>query len=142
MHFPGAGKNVLSYKYITGTSLVSCFVHRVVRNRPSVPPKVGFEGIEKVFAAVGLGGAAQPPLACRGMFSQDLYESPNGTQSRRSSAVHERGNGQEDIAQRLSSVTRKHHLKISRICSLASAYESAVSKSRSYSHVLLYRKRA
>ena len=57
----------------------------------------GFEGIEKVFAAVGLGGAAQPTPARRGMLSRDLFESPSGAQSRRSSAANGHGNGQEGI---------------------------------------------
>ncbi|KAN0115701.1 hypothetical protein V8E52_006647 [Russula decolorans] len=59
------------------------------------PSEGGFEGIKKVFAAVGLGGAAQP--ARRGMLSQDLFESPNGAQSRRSSAANGHRNGQEGI---------------------------------------------
>ena len=57
----------------------------------------GFDGIEKVFAAVGLGGAAQPPPARRGMLSQDLFESPSGAPSRRSSAANGQGHGQEVI---------------------------------------------
>jgi len=41
------------------------------------PPSGGFEGIEKVFAAVGLGGAvAQPQQGCRGKLLQDLFKSP------------------------------------------------------------------
>jgi hypothetical protein len=36
------------------------------------PSEGGFEGIEKVFAAVGLGGGAQPPPARRDILSQDL----------------------------------------------------------------------
>ncbi|KAN0115718.1 hypothetical protein V8E52_006664 [Russula decolorans] len=60
------------------------------------PSEGGFEGIEKVFAAVGLGSAAQP--ARRGMLSQDLFESPNGSQSCRSSAANGHGNGQEGIS--------------------------------------------
>ena len=55
------------------------------------PSEGGLDGMEKVFAAVGLGGAAQPPPARRGMLSRDLFESPSGAQSRRSSA----GNGME-----------------------------------------------
>jgi hypothetical protein len=51
------------------------------------------EGTEKVFAAVGLVGAAQPHPARRGMLSRDLFESLSGGQSRRSSAA----NGQEGI---------------------------------------------
>jgi hypothetical protein len=49
----------------------------------------GFEGIEKVFAAVGLGGATQPQPARRGMLSRELFESPSlkEGQSRRSSQV-------------------------------------------------------
>jgi hypothetical protein len=41
------------------------------------PSKGGFEGIKKVLATVGLGCASQPQLACRGMLSQDLFESPS-----------------------------------------------------------------
>ena len=50
-------------------------------------PEGGFEGIEKVFAAVGLGGAQLPP-ARMGILSQDLLESPNGAQPRRGSAAN------------------------------------------------------
>ena len=39
-------------------------------------PGGGFEGIEKVFAAVGLGGAAQPQQGRRGKLSRDLFGSP------------------------------------------------------------------
>jgi len=46
------------------------------------PSEGGLEGIEKVFAAVGLGGAAQPPPARRGLLSRELLKSPNGAQSR------------------------------------------------------------
>ncbi|KAI0251640.1 hypothetical protein BJV78DRAFT_1282308 [Lactifluus subvellereus] len=55
------------------------------------PSEGGFDGIEKVFAAVGIGGATQPLPARRGMLSQDLFEipSPKEGQSRRSS----QGNG-------------------------------------------------
>ena len=72
-----------------------CLTLRAPRSEKSAerPSEGGFEGIEKVFAAVGLGGGAQPPPARRGMFSQDLFESPNAAQSRRSSAA----NGQEGI---------------------------------------------
>ena len=42
------------------------------------PFRGGFKGIKKVFGVVGPGGAMQPLLACRGMLSQDLFESPNG----------------------------------------------------------------
>ena len=61
------------------------------------PSEGGLEGIEKVFAAVGLGGAAQPPPARKGMLSRDLFKSPNGAQSRRISAGNGHGNGQEGI---------------------------------------------
>jgi hypothetical protein len=62
------------------------------------PSEGGFEGIEKVFAAIGLGGAAaQPPPAHRGMLSRVLFESPSGAQPRRSSAANGHGNGQEGI---------------------------------------------
>jgi hypothetical protein len=95
MHFPGAGKNALSYACMRHTSSVSRFAHRALRKSAERPSEGGFEGIEKVFAAIGLGGAAQP--ARRGMLSQDLFESPNGSQSRRSSAANGHGNGQEGI---------------------------------------------
>jgi len=40
------------------------------------PPGSGFEGIKKVFAVVGLGGAVvQPQQGCRGKLLQDLFES-------------------------------------------------------------------
>ena len=72
-----------------------CLTFRAPRSEKSAerPSEGGFEGIEKVFAAVGLGGGAQPPPARRGMLSQDLFESPNAAQSRRSSAAI----GQEGI---------------------------------------------
>ena len=57
------------------------------------PSEGGFERIEKVFAAVGLGGAAHPPPARRGMLLRDLFESRSGAESRRSSAA----NGKEGI---------------------------------------------
>ncbi|KAF8497819.1 hypothetical protein F5888DRAFT_1906594 [Russula emetica] len=52
----------------------------------------GFEGIENIFAAVGLSGAAQPQPARRGMLSRDLFESPSGPPSRRSSVANGHGN--------------------------------------------------
>ncbi|KAI9456816.1 hypothetical protein BJY52DRAFT_1187652 [Lactarius psammicola] len=59
----------------------------------------GFDGIEKVFAAVGLGGAAtqQPPQARRGMLSRDLFESPKDAPSRKSSPANGQGQGQEVV---------------------------------------------
>ena len=51
------------------------------------------ERIEKIFAAAGLGDAAQPQSARRGTLSRDLFESPNGAQSRRGGGA----NGQEGI---------------------------------------------
>jgi hypothetical protein len=76
-----------------------CLTLRAPRSEKSAgrPSEGGFEGIEKVFAAVGLGGAAQPQPARRGMLSRDLFESPNGATSRRSSAANGHGNGQEVI---------------------------------------------
>ena len=76
-----------------------CLTLRAPRSDKSAerPSEGGFEGIEKVFAAVGLGGAAQPPPARRGMLSQDLFERPDGAESRRSSAANGHGNGQEGI---------------------------------------------
>jgi hypothetical protein len=72
-----------------------CLTLRAPRSERSAerPSEGGFEGTEKVFAAVGLGDAAQPQPARRGMLSQDLFESPSGAQSRKSSAA----NGQEGI---------------------------------------------
>jgi hypothetical protein len=57
------------------------------------PSEGGFECLEKVSAAVGLGGGAQLPQARRGMLSHNLFESPNGAQPRRRSAAF----GQEGI---------------------------------------------
>ncbi|KAN0115698.1 hypothetical protein V8E52_006644, partial [Russula decolorans] len=76
-----------------------CLTLRAPRTEKSAerPSEGGFEGIEEVFAAVGLRGAAQPQPARRGMLSQDLFESPNGAQSHRSSAANGHGNGQEGI---------------------------------------------
>jgi hypothetical protein len=101
MYFPGTGKNVLSYAYMRRTSFVfvSRFAHRAVRSQLSVPPKVDLKGIENVFAAVGLGSGVQPQSARRGMLSQDLFESPNRDELRRSSAANGHGNGQEGITQ-------------------------------------------
>ncbi len=61
------------------------------------PSEGGFEGIEKVFAAVGLGGAADTQPARRGKLSRDLFESPNGATSRKSSAANGNGHGQEGL---------------------------------------------
>jgi hypothetical protein len=57
----------------------------------------GFDGIEKVFAAVGLGGAGatQPTPARRGMLSRDLFESPKDAPSRKSSPANGHGHGQD-----------------------------------------------
>ena len=65
-----------------------CLSHRAPCSEKSAsrPSEGGFGGIDKVFAAVGLGGGAQPPPARRGMLSQDLFESSNGALSRRSRA--------------------------------------------------------
>ena len=57
------------------------------------PQEGGFDGIEKVFAAVGLGGATQPTPARRGMLSRDLFESPKDAPSRKSSPLN--GHGQD-----------------------------------------------
>src|SRR5258708_39913593 len=59
------------------------------------PSEGGFEGIEKVFAVVGLGGAAQPQPARTGMLSRELFISPNRATSPRSTAENGQGNGQE-----------------------------------------------
>ena len=76
-----------------------CLTLRAPRSEKSAerPEGGGFDGIEKVFAAVGLGGAAQPPPARRGMLSQDLFESPTGAPSGKSSAANGHGRGQEVI---------------------------------------------
>jgi hypothetical protein len=91
MNFHGAGNNALSCLSMRCTSFVSCFAHR--GDKSVRPSEGGFEGIEKFLAAVGLGGAAQPTPARRGMLSRDLFESPNGAQSRRISTA----NGQKCI---------------------------------------------
>ncbi|KAF8465157.1 hypothetical protein DFH94DRAFT_360910 [Russula ochroleuca] len=77
-----------------------CLTLRAPRSEKSAerPPEGGFEGIEKVFAAVGLGGAAQPQPARRRMLSRDLFESPSGAPSRRNSAPNGNGHEQEVIA--------------------------------------------
>ena len=95
MNFHGAGNNALSCLSMRRTSFVSFFA----RSDKSAerPSEGGFEGIEKIFAAVGLGGAAQPPSARGGMLSRDLFESWSGAQSRKSSAANGHGNGQEGI---------------------------------------------
>jgi hypothetical protein len=76
-----------------------CLTLRAPRSEKSAqrPSEGGFESIEKVFAAVGLGGAAQPPPDRRAMLSQDLFESPNVAQSRSSSGANGHGTGQEGI---------------------------------------------
>jgi len=150
MHFPGAGKNVLSYACMRNTSFVSL---RAPRSEMSAErsSEGGFEGIENIFAAVGLSGAAQPQPARRGMLSRDLFESPSGPPSRRSSVANGHGNGREVIARRRrllftrsrwQRATRMHHLRISRIHFLALVHETVASKSRSLSRLLPpYRKR-
>jgi hypothetical protein len=58
----------------------------------------GFDGIEKVFAAVGLGGAAtQPPQGRRGVLSRDLFESPGDAPSRKSSPANGQVQGQDVV---------------------------------------------
>ncbi|KAI0065128.1 hypothetical protein BV25DRAFT_1836476 [Artomyces pyxidatus] len=49
-------------------------------------PGEAFEGIDQVLAAVGLGGGAPTP-ARRGMLSEDLFESPQEDNTRKSSPV-------------------------------------------------------
>ena len=64
------------------------------------PSEGGFEGIEKVFAAVGLGGATQPQPTRRGMLSQDLFETPtpkDGQSPRSSGHGLGDGSGQEAV---------------------------------------------
>ncbi|KAI9453375.1 hypothetical protein F5148DRAFT_1277448 [Russula earlei] len=77
-----------------------CLTLRAPRAEKSAehPPEGGFEGIEKVFAAVGLGGATQPPQGRRGKLSRDLFEGPQDTPSRKSSAANGHGNGHEVVA--------------------------------------------
>ncbi len=77
-----------------------CLTLRAPRSEKSAeqPPAGGFEGIEKVFAAVGLGGAAQSQQARRGKLSRDLFESPKDAPSRRSSPANGHGNGQQVVA--------------------------------------------
>ena len=77
-----------------------CLTLRAPRTEKSAerPSEGGFEGIEKVFAAVGLGGAAQPPPARRGKLSQDLFEGPKDAPSRGSSAANGHGNGHDIVA--------------------------------------------
>src|SRR6266478_2038102 len=76
-----------------------CLTLRAPRSEKSAerPSEGGFEGIEKVFAAVGLGGAADTQPARRGKLSRDLFESPNGATSRKSSAANGNGHGQEGL---------------------------------------------
>ncbi|KAH9953468.1 hypothetical protein BC827DRAFT_134941 [Russula dissimulans] len=77
-----------------------CLTHRQPRSEKSAehPPQGGFEGIEKVFAAVGLGGAAQSQTARRGKLSRDLFEGPQDAPSGRSSAANGHGHGPEVVA--------------------------------------------
>src|SRR6266478_1708218 len=77
------------------TSFVSRFVRHAMRSRPSVPPNVDLKVSRRCFAAVGLGGAAETQSARRDKLSRDLFETPNGATSRRSSAAN--GHGQEGI---------------------------------------------
>ncbi|KAF8497814.1 hypothetical protein F5888DRAFT_1906591 [Russula emetica] len=122
MHLPGAGKNVLSY----------------AEKSAERPSEDEFEGIEKVFAAVGLGGTAQPQPVCGGMLSRDLFGSPNGAYSRRNSAPNGHANGQEVITpppealvhEKSTSEGRTHRSRISRIPSLAFDHGTAANKSR------------
>jgi hypothetical protein len=67
-----------------------CLILYAPRNEKSAEgaSERGFEGIEKVFAVVGLDCAAQSQPALRGVLLWDLSESPNGAQSRRSSAAN------------------------------------------------------
>jgi hypothetical protein len=79
-----------------------CLMLRAPRSdkSPERPSEGGFEGIEKAFPAVVLGGAAQPQPALRGMLSRDLFESPNEAQLRGNSAANGHENGQEGITHR------------------------------------------
>ena len=140
MNFYGAGNNALSCLSMRCTSFVSCLAHRGDKSTER-PSEGGSEGIEKVLAAVGLGGAAQPTPVCRGMLSRDLFESPNGAQSRRISTA----NGRKCITpasealvheKSMAEGDRTHRSKISRIRSLPLVHETATSKSRSRSRLL------
>jgi hypothetical protein len=73
------------------------------------PSEGGFEGIEKVFAAVGLGGAAQPQQGRRGKLSQDLFEGPKeeAPPSRGSSVANGHGNGHDVVAPLPEAVVRE-----------------------------------
>jgi hypothetical protein len=147
MNFHGAGNNALSCLSMRCTSFVSSFAHSAVTSPPSVRPKVDSKVSRRSWAAVGLGGAAQLTPAHRGMHSRDLFESPNGAQSRRISTA----NGQKCITpppealvprSRWQRVTRTHRLRISRIRSLPLVHETATNNSRSRSRLLpSYRKR-
>ncbi|KAI0263628.1 hypothetical protein BC834DRAFT_844491 [Gloeopeniophorella convolvens] len=72
-----------------------CLTLRPPRAQPPAAEGAGgFDGIEKVFAAVGLGGgAAHVPPARRGMLSRELFESPREGPTRRGSAAEANGNG-------------------------------------------------
>jgi hypothetical protein len=92
--FPGVGKNVPRCACWKHMSFVSHFVRAGdADDHRGQPFEGGFEVIEKVFAAVGLGGASQPQPARRGMLSQDMFESPSlkDGQSRRSSQANGHG---------------------------------------------------
>jgi hypothetical protein len=81
-----------------------CLTLRAPRQAPVLgkqPQEGGFDGIEKVFAAVGLGGATQPSPARRGMLSRDLFESPKDAPSRKSSPPNGQG---QDVVQPLPEV--------------------------------------
>jgi len=87
-----------------------CLTLRAPRSEKSAerPPGGGFEGIEKVFAAVGLGGAAQPQQGRRGKLSRDLFESPKDAPSRTSSAAaNGHGNGHDVVAPPPEAVVRE-----------------------------------
>ena len=87
-----------------------CLTLRAPRTEKSAenPPGGGFEGIEKVFAAVGLGGAAaQPQQGRRGKLSRDLFESPKDDPSRRSSVANGHGNGHDVVAPPPEAVVRE-----------------------------------
>ena len=86
-----------------------CLTLRAPRIEKSAerPPGGGFDGIEKVFAAVGLGGAAQAQQGRRGKLSRDLFESPKDAPSRRSSPANGHGNGHDVVAPPPEAVVRE-----------------------------------
>jgi hypothetical protein len=87
-----------------------CLTLRAPRTEKSAarPSEGGFDGIERVFAAVGLGGAAQSQQARRGKLSRDLFETPSKeAPSRGSSAANAHDNGHDVVAPPPEAVVRE-----------------------------------